>query len=157
MSRSSVIRRVVRIQVVGLVVQREEEEVRRGAAGRALSGAVHVGHAIRTKTLCPIIEAAGLGGINQLQGRSDVVCCHALLVEVDGDIGNERLPTELKEKRRVVERPGRGIDNVPADAAVFALRIRRLPEFEEVVLAGEALPAFRQHPRRVDAACRKWR
>src|SRR5579859_3835466 len=105
MNRSSVIGRVVCVQPIGLVVQREEEEVRSGAAGAALSRAVHVRDAIGAETLRPVIEAAGLGGINQLQGRSDVICSHALLVEIDGDVLYEGFPTKLQEKRRIVERP----------------------------------------------------
>ena len=44
----------------------------------------------------------------------------SLLVEVDGDVRNQRLPAELQEKLRIVEGTRRGIDDVAVDAAVFA-------------------------------------
>src|SRR5262249_34668860 len=47
------------------------------------------------------------------------------------------------------------VHDVSMDAAVFARNVRRLAEFDEVVLAGEALPAFRDDPRRIDAAGRQ--
>ena len=66
----------------------------------------------------------------------------SLLVKVDGDIRNQRFPTELQKQRRVVKRTGRGIDHMAVDAAVLAGRVGLLAEFEERVLSGEALPAL---------------
>src|SRR5439155_1035486 len=64
-----------------------------------------------------------------------------LLVEVDLDVRNQRLPAELQEQLRIVERPCRRIDDMSVDPPVFGGRggrgwgKRPLAEFEEVVLA----------------------
>src|ERR1700740_3288357 len=39
------------------------------------------------------------------------------------------------------------------DAAILSNCVRLLTEFDERVLTGETLPAFRYNPRRIDAGC----
>ena len=141
---------VVEVEVVWLVIQREEEQVGDDAAAcqsiacrRALSGAVHVGRdAIGPEALRVIVPTAGLRGVHLCQGRRDAVGGKTFLVKVDGDVGNQRLPLCLNQHLRVVERPGRCIDDMALDAAVLAGDVGLLAEFEEVVLTWEALPAF---------------
>ena len=57
--RSPVVLAVVHIQIIGLVIQREIEEI-----GSGLPRAVHVGNTVGPEALCPIVPAAGLGGVN---------------------------------------------------------------------------------------------
>src|SRR5262249_10159883 len=101
------------------------------------------------------VEAAGLRGIHEFQRGGHAVRSYAFPVQVDSHVRNERFPLQLNELLRVVEGAGGRVHDVSMDAAVFARNVRRLSEFDEVVLAGEALPAFRDDPRRIDAAGRQ--
>src|SRR5207237_961421 len=143
---------VVRVEPLGVVVQREEEEVGVGAGGRTLTWAVHVGHAIGAEALRPIIPAAGLGRVDQREGHA-AIWCRAFLVEVDGHAGHVRRPAGVDQQRGIIERPGRGVNHLAEDAAGLTGRVGLLPEFNEAVLAGEALPALGAEPkRRIDTA-----
>ena len=82
------------------------------------------------EALRPIVPTAGLGGVDQFE-RSAAIRRGALLVEVDGDIRNQRLPTELQQQRRVVKRTGGGIHDMASDTAVFARREGLLAELQE--------------------------
>ena len=103
------------------------------------------------EALRPIIPAAGRGRVNQLKRRG-AVRSRTFLVKVNDYARNQRFPASLEQELRIVERPGGGINNVPANAAGFTGDIRRLSELKEAVLTGESLPSFCQHPRGVDAA-----
>src|SRR3981189_983612 len=110
------------------------------------------------KALGPIIEAAGLGGVNQLEGLA-AIRRRPLLIQVDGDSRHVRRPTRVDEQTRIVEWPRRGVDHFAADPAVFGRsrgggrREGLLAKFKEGVLAGEALPTLTGNPRRIDAPC----
>ena len=92
------VRGVVGVEVVGLVIQREIEEIAGG-----LAGAAHVGsYAIGAEALGKVVETAGGGGINQGKGLG-AIGGRTLLVEVDGDMRNQRLPLGLDEQLRVVK------------------------------------------------------
>src|SRR5271165_4748236 len=145
---------VVEVEVVGLIIQREIEEVWNRARAGSLARAVHVGRdAVGPEALGIIVPTAGLGGVDQLQGWGYAVGGKALLVKVDGDVRNQRFPLRLNEHLRIVKRTGRRINDMALDAAVFAGDVRLLAEFEEIILAREALPALNPtSPRRIDAA-----
>src|SRR5690348_10291714 len=66
---------------------------------------------------------------------------------------DHRFPAQLQQQLRVVERPGRGVDDVAVDRAGFAVGERLLTELEEVALTDVTLPAIRAEPiGRIDAA-----
>ena len=143
---------VVQIKVVRLVEQREKEEIRVCSAGRSLTRAAHVGLVgSRVKALGPIVPAAGLRGVNQSEGLATIRRC-PLLVKVNGDMRNLRLPTQLQEQRWVVKWTSRSIHNMSIDAAVLAGREGHLAEFDERVLSGKSLPALGENPRGVNSA-----
>src|SRR5438309_11053691 len=138
--------RVVPIQVVRLIFQTVEEEI-----GRRLPRTVHVWNAIRPEPLRPIVKAAGFGEVNQSE-RLSTVGGNALLVEVDPDMRDQRLPTQLQQELRIIEGPSRSVHDVSTDAAGLASRERFLAEFQERVLSRESLPAVRTKPERgIDA------
>ena len=141
------VRGIVRVEIVGLVIQREEEKI-----GSCLARAVHVGDAIGPEALREIVETAGLGGVNLRQCRGNAIRRKSLLVEVDGHMRNQRLPLRLDEHLRVVKRTRGGINDMALNSAVLAGGIGLFTEFEEIVLAREALPALDSDPRRIDAA-----
>src|SRR5271165_2464830 len=145
---------VVEVEVVGLIIQREIEEVWNRARAGSLARAVHVGRdAVGPEALGIIVPTAGLGGVDQLQGWGYAVRRKAFLVKVDADMWNQRFPLRLNEHLRIVKRTGRRINDMALDAAVFAGDVRLLAEFEEIILAREALPALNPtSPRRIDAA-----
>ncbi len=117
------------------------------------------------EALRPVVPAGGPGRVYPFQ-RLLAVGGRAFLVQVDRHARNAGLPRQLKQQRRVVERPGRGVDHVAADAAVFGGQRRIVAagrnrigerlhaELDERILAEQALPAHRRSPgqRRIDAA-----
>ena len=137
---------------IRLVVQREEEEIRVGAGVPALARAVHVGNAIGPEALRPIVQTAGLGGVHQREGLA-AIRRRPLLVEVDGDMRNQRLPTESAGATAGRQTDGsRHTRHGPWMPPFSPAAIGLLAEFEERVLSGEALPALGQNPGRIDAA-----
>src|SRR5256885_6744008 len=94
---------------------------------------------------------SGLRGVNQSEGLATIRRC-PLLVKVNGDMRNLRLPTQLQEQRWVVKWTSRSIDNMSIDAAVLAGREGHLAEFDERVLSGKSLPALGENPRGVNSA-----
>src|SRR4029077_17558606 len=96
-----------------------------------LARAVHVGNAIGPEALCPIVEAAGLGVVNQSQGLRDTVSSNVLPVKVQLDVRDQRLPAQLQEQLRIVKRTSRSVDDVAMDAAILTIREWLLAEFQE--------------------------
>ena len=146
--------RVVEVEVLGLVIQRVEEQVCNRAGVRALTGAVHVARdAVGPEALRVIIPTAGLRCVHQRQGLSEAVGRKPFLVEVNSDVRNQRLPLRLNEHHGIVKRAGRCVDDMALDAAIFTGDVRLLAKFEEAVLAREALPALHSSgPGIIDAA-----
>ena len=157
--------RVGAIEPLRAVLQRREERAR-----RVLPRTVHVGDhrpsvGPQVKALGPVVPAGRPGRVHPFQ-RLLAVGGRAFLVQVDRHARNAGLPRQLKQQRRVVERPGRGVDHVAADAAVFGGQRRIVAagrnrigerlhaELDERILAEQALPAHRRSPgqRRIDAA-----
>ena len=136
---------VVCVQPHRLIEQREEEQIGVRTGVPTLTRAVHVGHAVGTEALSPVVPAAGLGGVDQGEGLA-AIRRRSFLVEVDGHIGNVRSPAGVDQERGIIERPSRGINDLAVDAAGLAGDKRLLAELEEAVLAREALPAFRPEP-----------
>jgi len=66
-----------------------------------------------------------------------------------GHVGS---PAGVKQQRWIVKGPRRGINHFAVDAAVLVFREGRLSEFNETVLAREALPTLASNPRRIDSA-----
>ncbi len=60
-------------------------------------GQFMLGYAIGPEALGPIVQAAGLGGVNQCEGRA-AIRRRALLVQVDGDARHVRGPTGVDEQ-----------------------------------------------------------
>ena len=104
---------VVDVEVHGLVIQREIEQI-----GGGLARAVHVGHAIGAEALRPIVPTAGLGGVDQGEGLA-AVRRRPLPVEVDGYARNERLPNVLGTELGVVKGTGRVINDMSPDTTVL--------------------------------------
>ena len=77
---------VVQVQVLGWLYS---EKKKRSLVD--LAGAVHVGNAVGTEALRPIVQAAGLGGVDQCQGRA-AIRRSSFLVEVDGDVRDSGVP-----------------------------------------------------------------
>src|ERR1035441_2175984 len=116
-----------------------------------------MGARIRAEALRPIVPTGGCCIVNQLEGWGNTIGGEPFLVEVHGDVGDQRLPLELHEHRRGGEGTGGGINHMALDSTVLADRVGLLAELDEVVLAGVALPAFDPYPRRIDAAGRDLR
>ncbi len=147
---------VVEVEVIRLVIQREEEQVRTYAGARGLARAVHVGDVIairiRRKPWAKSSKLLVWVVSTNCEGRRYAVRGNPFLVQVDGHMRNQRFPLRLNEHHRVVKGTGGGINDMALDAAVLARDIGLFAEFEEAVLAGEALPAFDSYPRRIDTA-----
>src|ERR1019366_9773668 len=77
-----------------------------------------------------------------VEGRGDAIGCKSFLVEVNGDVRHQWLPLKLNVHLRIIKGPRGGINHMPLDTAVLARCVGCLAEFDEVVLAGETLPAF---------------
>ena len=104
------------------------------------AAAVRIAEALR-----PVVPAAGRGGIHERQALG-AVRRRAFLVQIDLHVRHAGLPAQLQQQRRVVERPRRGVDHMALDAAVLAGLERLHAEFDEAVLAEQALPAFARAP-----------
>src|SRR6202008_1845455 len=67
-------------------------------------------------------------------------------------------PAGMNQQRRIIERSGRGVDDLAVDAAILTGLVRDLAELDERVLPGEALPAaggaIGMNDPRIDAAGR---
>ena len=131
--------------------QREEEEIRVCARVSTLARAVHVGIAVGAEALSPIVKAAGQGGIHQLEAGCSILR-RTLLVQVDGYAGHVRRPTGVDKKRGIIEGTRRGINHLAVDSAGLANREGLLAEFNETVLAREALPTLSGNPGWIDSA-----
>src|SRR5207302_8173318 len=133
-----------------LAVHQDLEERTR----RVLPRAVHVRNAVRTEALRPVVPARGLRGVDERQGGGAVLR-RAFLVQVDLHARHTRLPAQLQQQSRVVERTRRGVDHVSLDAAVLAGIEGLHAPFDEAVLAQQALPALAgAYPRGTDASAR---
>src|SRR5207237_6276646 len=122
-----------------------------GAGVTALPRAVHVRIAIGPEALGPVVPAAGLGGVHQLQRLADAIRPDPHLVEIDRHARHVRRPARMKQHLRVIERTRRGVNNLTPDASVLAGHVWLLAEFDERVLAGEALPTLAGNPRWIDS------
>src|SRR6267142_3253130 len=85
---------------------------------------------IGPESLRETIKAAGQGVVDQGQGWGYLVGGKTFLVEVDLDVRNLRLPSELEQQGRVVKGTGRGIYDVAANTAVLAFGEGLLAELE---------------------------
>ena len=151
--------RTRRVEPLLAVLQCREER-----AGGVLPGAVHVGnlrHAVggKVEALRPVVPARRRRGVDQLQALGAVLGVDSLLVQVDLHARHARLPAQLQQERRIVERTRRGVDHLAGDAAVLAGVELLHAEFDEAVLAEQALPALGVSPglRGIDAAGGKTR
>ena len=155
--RRAAVLRVVPIEVLRLVLQGVEERVNGVTTGvqARLARAAHVRLAVRAEALHPVVPARGIGVVDQRERRCHAIGGHALLVQVDTDVRDQRLPAQLQQQLRGVERPGRGVDDVAVDRAGLARCEGLLAELQEIALADVALPAVGAEPvRRIDAAGR---
>ena len=149
--------RFVPVEVLRLVIQGIEERIATGRRRRSdlLTRAIHVGLAVRAETLRPIVPARGVGLVNQLQRLRHTVGGHAFLIQVDVDVRDQRLPAQLQQQLRVVERSGRGVYDVAVDRAGLIRCEGLLAPLQEVALSNVTLPAVGAEPeRRVDTAGR---
>ncbi len=112
--RPSVLR-VVQIEILRLVLNREVENI----CG-ILTRAAHVGLiGVWIEPLRPSVPAAGLGGVHHGE-RAAAIRRRPHAVEVDGDIRHHRLPRQLQQQGRIVERACRSVYDMTADTAVLA-------------------------------------
>ena len=139
-----------------------------GARG-LLARAVHVGDGlaigpelqaavgVSAEALRPVVPVRSRRGIHQRQALA-AIRRDAFLVEIYLDVGDAGLPAQLQQQRRIVERTRGGVDHVTTDAAVLRRRracgIGERPhgEFDEAVLAEQALPAFAGNVARINAS-----
>src|SRR5205823_12636994 len=63
-----------------------------------LPRAVHVGIAVGSEALGPVVPAAGLGGVHQLQRLADAIRPDPHLVEIDRHAGHVRRPARMKQR-----------------------------------------------------------
>src|SRR5947209_6915858 len=68
-----------------------------------------------------------------------------------------RLPRELEQECRIVEWTSRGIHHVSMNAAVLSGSKAAFPEFQQLVLSHEALPAIAVDPCGIDSGRRATR
>ncbi len=150
--------RSVRVQRLRTVLQGEVERT-----GGLDTRAAHVGNGpavagvqrqgsvgIAAEALRPVVEARGRGRVDEFQGLR-AVGRSGFLVQIEPHIRDAGLPAELQQQGGIIERPGRGVNHVTANAAVLTRGIRLLAEFDEITEPEQTLPPFTGNPRRIDA------
>src|SRR5215469_15130966 len=95
--RRTAVLRVVEVQIARLLVESEEERVR-----RSLARAVHVRNAVRTEALSPIVPARRGRRVDERKTLA-AIRTGAFVVEIDCHVRNSRLPTELQQESRIIE------------------------------------------------------
>ncbi len=105
------------------------------------------------KALGPSIPARCLRGVHKDE-TCRTIWGGALLIEVDGDIRNQRIPEVLEIVPGIVERPRGGVHDMAADAAVFTCNVRCLAPVEHIELADAALPPFYCNVARINSSGR---
>src|SRR5215472_4682302 len=138
--------RVVQVQIAWLLIESEEERVR-----RSLARAVHIRNIVRTESLSPIVPARCCSCVDEREALA-AVGTSTFFIEVDRDVRHARLPAELQQECWIIERPGRGVNHVAADAAVLTRFEGLLAELHKLVLSGKTLPSIRSDIGRIDTS-----